>query len=79
VPNTVAITAADDTGKIIGTSSVSLPANNKTAFFLRTLAGLEGMVGKRGSAQFSVTAGNVAVLGLRFNGPAFTSIPTQQN
>jgi hypothetical protein len=35
-----------------------------------------GVVGKRGSAQFTVAAGNVAVLGLRFNNAAFTSIST---
>jgi hypothetical protein len=34
------------------------------------------VVGKRGSAQFTVAIGNVAVLGLRFNNAAFTSIPT---
>jgi hypothetical protein len=33
-------------------------------------------VGLRGLAQFSVTTGNVSVLGLRSNGPAITSIPT---
>jgi hypothetical protein len=79
IATTVAITVSDDTGRVIGTSSVNLAANNKTALFLRTLAGLEGMVGRRGTAQFTVTAGSVAVLGLRFDGPAFTSIPTQQN
>ncbi|MGA3028620.1 MAG: hypothetical protein ABSF98_28070, partial [Bryobacteraceae bacterium] len=41
-----------------------------------TLPGLSGMVGQRGSAQFSVSEGSVAVLGLRFDGPALTSIPT---
>jgi hypothetical protein len=37
---------------------------------------LGAMVGKRGVADFSVVAGNIAVLGLRFNGAAFSSIPT---
>ncbi len=73
---TVAVTLWDESGKVIGTSSVALPANSKTAATLRSLPGLSGMVGLRGSAQFSVKAGNVAVLGLRFDGPAFTSIPT---
>jgi hypothetical protein len=36
------------------------------------------MAGKRGSADFTVTTGTVAVLGLRFNGAAFTSIPATQ-
>ena len=71
----VAVTLWDQNGNTIGTSSVSLPPNNKTATELRSLPGLAGMVGKRGSAQFKVSAGNVAVLGLRF-GQSFTSIPT---
>jgi hypothetical protein len=43
---------------------------------LRTLPGLSGMVGLRGAAQFTASAGSVAVLGLRFDGSVFTSIPT---
>jgi hypothetical protein len=74
--NTVQVTLWDENGNTIGTSSVALPAYNKTALTLRSLPGLGGMVGKRGSAQFSVSSGNVAVLGLRFDELAFTSIPT---
>jgi hypothetical protein len=37
---------------------------------------MTGVEGKRGSAEFSVASGSVAVLGLRFQGQAFTSIPT---
>jgi hypothetical protein len=73
---TVAVTLWDQNGNTVGTSSVALPPNSKTAAALRSLPGLSGMVGKRGSAQFSVSAGSVAVLGLRFDGLAFTSIPT---
>lgn len=74
----VAVTLWDANGDIIGTSSIPLPPNGKTEAELRTLPGLSGMVGKRGSAQFTVPAGagNVAVLGLRADGPALTSIPT---
>ncbi|MGC4050103.1 MAG: hypothetical protein QM757_12025 [Paludibaculum sp.] len=43
---------------------------------MRDLPGLNGMVGKRGLAKFSVPAGGLSVLGLRFGGEAFTSIPT---
>jgi hypothetical protein len=71
----VAMTVWDQNGNMIGTSSIALPPYNKTATELRTLPGLAGMLGKRGSAQFKVTTGNVAVLGLRF-GQSFTSIPT---
>jgi hypothetical protein len=69
------ITLWDENGNVLGTSPINLPPNTKTAATLRSLPGLSGMVGTRGSAQFSVTTGNIAVLGLRFNGVAFTSIP----
>jgi hypothetical protein len=73
---TVTITVLDSSGTLIGSSSVSLPANGKTEAALRTLPGLTGMVGNRGSASFTVTpGGSITVLGLRFNGSAFTSIP----
>jgi hypothetical protein len=73
---TVSVTAYDSSGEIIGTSSVSLSAGSKTTAILKTLPGLSAMAGSRGSADFVVGSGNVAVLGLRFNGSAFTSIPT---
>jgi hypothetical protein len=73
---TVAVTLWDENGNTIGTSSIPLASNSKTETALRTLPGLSGMVGLRGSAQFTATGGNVAVLGLRFDGAAFTSIPT---
>ena len=72
----VTVTLYDESGNTIGNSLISLPPNGKTAMTLRSLPGLSGMVGKRGSALFSVSAGSVAVLGLRFDGLAFTSIPT---
>jgi hypothetical protein len=70
------ITLWDERGNKLGTSPISLPPNSKAAATLRSLPGLSAMVGLRGSAQFSVTTGNIAVLGLRFDGAAFTSIPT---
>ena len=76
VPVVVSITVWDSNGNVVGNSSVNLAANSKTAMPLHSLPGLAGVVGKRGSAQFSVAAGNLAVLGLRFNNAAFTSIPT---
>jgi hypothetical protein len=76
LPVVVSITVWDSNGNVVGNSSVDLAANSKTAMPLRSLPGLAGVAGKRGSAQFSVAAGNVAVLGLRFNNAAFTSIPT---
>lgn len=73
---TVAITVRDGTGQTIGTSSVALPARGKSAVVLKTLPGLAGIAGKWGSADFSVSSGNIAVLGLRFDGQVLTSIPT---
>lgn len=74
--NTVAVTLRDENGNMIGTSSIILAANSKTEATLQSLPGLSGMAGQRGSAQFVVSAGSVAVLGLRFDRFAFTSIPT---
>jgi hypothetical protein len=74
---TVNITVTDNTGTVIGTATVDLPARNKTAVALRNLPGLSSVVGKQGTVRFSTTSGPVSVLGLRFKGSAFTSIPTQ--
>ena len=75
-PTSVTVTARDSDGNVIGTAQIPLGGNAKVEAVLRSLTGLSGVAGKRGSAQFSVTKGNVAVLGLRFYGVAFTSIPT---
>jgi hypothetical protein len=72
---TVAVTVRDGSGQVIGTASIPLGAGAKTALVLNRLGGLGAMAGTRGSASFSVASGNVALLGLRFNGLAFTSIP----
>jgi hypothetical protein len=73
------VTLRANFGQQIGTAAVSLAAGNKVALFLRQTARLDGMVGKRGSADVSVSEGGaVAVLSLRFNGPAFTSIPATE-
>jgi P pilus assembly chaperone PapD len=44
---TVDVTLWDESGVTIGTSSIALPPNSKTATALRNLPGLGGMVGKR--------------------------------
>jgi hypothetical protein len=62
-----------------GLQMTRLISCSQIAVMLDTLPGLNGMVGNRGSAQFSVSTGNVAVLGLVFLGAAFTSIPTFDN
>ncbi len=79
VAASVEITVWDTSGTLIGTSPpVLLPANSKIAKGLDDLSGLS-LAGQRGSAQFTVSTGNVAVLGLRFAGVAFTSIPASGN
>jgi hypothetical protein len=71
----VAITALDSQGNTLGTSSLHLAGLNKTVTTLESLPGLSGMFGNRGSARFVASTGNVSVLGLRFDGVAFSSIP----
>jgi hypothetical protein len=78
VPVTVSITVWNSSGVVIGTASVPLAAGSKMEAALRSISGLSAVVGDRGSARFTVSSGSVAVLGLRFNGTAFTSIPTAQ-
>jgi hypothetical protein len=78
LPITVSITVWNNSGGVIGTSSIFLAAGTKTEAALRSIPGLSGVADNRGSAQFTVALGSVAVLGLRFNGTAFTSIPTVQ-
>jgi hypothetical protein len=78
VPVTVSVAVWNSTGNVIGTSSISLAAGTKTEGTLRSFPGLGAVAGNRGSARFTVSSGSIAVLGLRFNGAAFTSIPTTQ-
>jgi hypothetical protein len=76
VDGVVAVLVRDNQGGTIGVSPIPMAANTKLAVDLRNLPGLGGVLGKVGSADFTVSAGSVAVLGLRFSGAAFTSIPT---
>src|SRR5262249_44281667 len=55
----VSVTVRDSTGTTIGTANISLPAKGKRAFFLRDLAGLGAIAGKRGSANFTASIGNI--------------------
>ncbi len=73
---TVNVTAYGTGGNTIGTGSIQLAANGKTAVLLKDIPGLGGVAGQRGSVDFSVSGANVAALGIRYNGQAFTSIPT---
>jgi hypothetical protein len=75
---TVTVTAKNAAGGVVGTGTVSLAASSKSTLTLRTIPGLSGVAGNRGLATFTVNTGSVAVLGLRFFGSAFTSIPTTE-
>lgn len=75
---TVTITVWDNNGNLVGTSTQALAAGSKIENAMRAFTGLSGMAGLRGSALFTVTTGNISVLGLRFGASAFTSIPTTQ-
>jgi hypothetical protein len=76
VNNTIMATARDNQGNIIGTGTLSLGPNAKTALVLRNIPGLAAVAGAVGSVDLTAGIGNVAALGLRFNGTAFSSIPT---
>ena len=75
---TVTMTAWDSNGNALGTSTQPLMPGNKIEGALRGFLGLAGIAGFRGSALLTVPAGSVEVLGLRFGGSAFTSIPTTE-
>jgi hypothetical protein len=78
VTATISVTAWGANGNVLGTTSTVLAPGTKTEGVLSGFLGLSGITGHRGSALFSVTTGNVSVLGLRFGAIAFTSIPTTQ-
>lgn len=73
---TVNVTAYNMQGGVLGTGSIQLAGNGKTAVLLRDIPGLSSVIGQLGSVDFSVSSGAVAALGIRYNGQAFTSIPT---
>jgi hypothetical protein len=76
VSTTISVLARDAQGNTIGTSNIPLAPHAKTAAVLRDLPGLAGIAGSQGSVDFTASIGTLAALGLRFNGLAFTSIPT---
>ena len=78
VSTTISVTAYGNQGNIVGTSNIPLAANAKTAVVLRDLPGLTAVAGSLGSVDFTAPIGTLAALGLRFNGLAFTSIPTSK-
>jgi outer membrane receptor protein involved in Fe transport len=75
VRNEIAVKVRDSSGAQLGTGVISLEPGSHAAVALRNVAGLSAINGKRGYAEFTSALGNFAVLGLRFGGAAFTSIP----
>jgi hypothetical protein len=71
------IRARDAAGAVIATETFALNAKNKQAFLLSGRPAFAAVQGKRGVVEFSIDQGAVAVLGLRFGGSAFTSIPVE--
>jgi len=70
---TIGLILRDDTGAVLQTTSVTLPANGHSAFVLGMNYPLTA--GKRGTAEFDSSSSQISVLGIRANGNAFTSIP----
>ena len=77
-PATVTIFVYGSDGSPLGSTQVVVAPRSKQATVLKALAGLEALAGNRGRAVFSVSSGAVSVLGLRFGGSAFTSIPVTE-
>ena len=70
---TVGLILRDDTGTVLQSTSLPLPANGHSAFVLSRNYPLTA--GKRGTVEFTSASAQISVLGIRANGNAFTSIP----
>ncbi len=70
---TIGLILRDDTGAVLQTTSLTIPANGHSAFVLGTNYPLTA--GKRGTVEFDSASAQSSVLGIRANGNAFTSIP----
>jgi len=77
-PITISVAAKNLSGNSIGTGTIQLAAKSKTALTLKTITGLAGVSTNQGTVTFTSNTGSFAVLGLRFNGSAFTSIPATE-
>ena len=69
----VGLILRDDTGTVLQTTLLTLPANGHSAFVLGTNYPLTA--GKRGTVEFDSSSAQISVLGIRANGNAFTSTP----
>ncbi|MEQ1886904.1 MAG: BACON domain-containing carbohydrate-binding protein [Bryobacteraceae bacterium] len=79
----VTVTIRDDTGAVIGTATIQLPAQGHTSFMLNSQYSVT--VNKRGTIQFDTpgfatpNAQRISVLGLRAIGGALTTLPVLAN
>jgi len=69
----VTLTAKDESGNTLGAATITMTPGTKQAFALQDQ--IPAIAGHRGSLIVSASTGSIAVLGLRFGGSAFTSIP----
>ena len=69
----VLVVARDEGGSQIGTTTLAMSPGTRRAFTM--VSEIPAINGKRGVLEFSTPTGTIAVLGLRFAGSAFTSIP----
>ena len=72
---TTAVTFRDDTGAVVGSTNISLPALEQTTFALSDRFSFTAQ--RRGPVQFNTpSAGQISVLGLRFDQfGGFSTIP----
>jgi hypothetical protein len=64
----------DDSGTMIGTEMINVPAQGHTSFMLNSTYAVTGRI--RGTIEFDTPAGGqINVLGLRVNGKALTTVP----
>ena len=70
---TVTLAAVDQSGNSLGTTMLTMSPGTKQSFAVE--AYIPQIAGHLGSLIVSVPSGSVSVLGLRFGGSAFTSIP----
>jgi hypothetical protein len=76
---TVTATVWDESGTQVIEKSLNLMAGRKAVGTLAELLGIPGITNKKGSARFETVQGNLNLLGFRFGGAAFTSIPESRS
>lgn len=70
----VQATARDESGAVVGSGTFPLPAMGHTSFELAAMVSGTGQA--RGTVEFQAGAGGaISVLGLRFRGATFTTVP----